>query len=67
MIIFSKVGHTQMFLIELKLFDLLWEKCFWGLWEVCLWNWLNTVIIFHFGGLSSDNLTSLNILGYNRR
>ena len=56
-----------MFLIELKLFDLLWEKRFWGLWDVCLWNWLNTAIIFHFGRLSSDNLTSLNILGYNRR
>lgn len=56
-----------MFLIELKLFDFLWEKCFWSWWEVCLWNWLNTAIIVHFGGLSSDNLTSLNILGYNRR
>lgn len=28
MIIFLKVGHTQMFLIELQLFDFLWEKCF---------------------------------------
>lgn len=67
MISFFKVGHTQMFLIELKLFDFLWEKCFWSWWEVCLWNWLNTAIIVHFGGLCSDNLTSLNILGYNRR
>lgn len=75
-LVFLKVGkkyYKALFLIELKLFDLLWEKMFWDLWEVGLCDELNTVMWlikycdFPCGGFSPDNLTSSNILGYNRR